>query len=80
MDFAQKPNSMVYCVEHPDGLNPASKSASIWLRYPGSAFGAAITHNGYYSKTVSIGVPIETILSPEDRIEVFRYALEFFER
>lgn len=80
MDFAQKPNSMVYCAEHPDGLNPASKSASIWLRYPGSAFGAAITHNGYYSKTVSIGVPIETILSPEDRIEVFRYALEFFER
>lgn len=78
MSFAQKPNSDIYCVEHPDGLLPANKSAKIWLRYPASPYGAAIVHSGYNSKTVSIGVPIETISNPEDQVAVFKYALEFF--
>lgn len=79
MEFAQQSNQQIYCVEQPDGLNPSNNSANIWLRYPGSAFGAAITHSGFYSKTVSIGVPIETIIDPKDQVKVFKYALEFFE-
>lgn len=80
MAFSDKMNPDIYCVECPDGLKPYGKNSGVWLRYPGSPFGAAVysNHSGKY-RTVAIGVPIETLKEESDREFIFRAALEYFD-
>lgn len=80
MPFSSTLNPDIYCIERPDGLNPAGKMSKIWLRYPRSAFGAAVYCNGAHSKSVSIGVPVETLLDEQDRRAVLKAVLDYFER
>ncbi len=77
MPFSKDINEEIYCVECPDGLKAAGKKARIWLRYPGSLFGAAVCNQGDNYKTVSLGVPIETVLKESDREWIFRQALDY---
>lgn len=78
MPFSAQPNEDVYCVERPDGLRATGKEAKVWLRYPGSLFAAAVTHQGEGFRTVCLGVPIETVLEEKDREWIFRQALDWF--
>ena len=77
MPFSHEPNPDVYCVERPDGLKASGKGARVWLRYPGSPFAAAVCNQGDNFKTVSIGVPIETVLNASDREWILREALDY---
>ena len=77
MPFSHELNEDVYCVERPDGLRAAGKGAKIWLRYPGSLFAAAVTNQGDNYRTVSLGVPIETVLEESDRAWILQEALDW---
>ena len=77
MPFSNELNEDIYCVERPDGLRAAAKSARIWLRYPGSLFAASVCNQGENFKTVSLGVPIETVLEEADREWILGQALDF---
>ena len=75
MPFSADMNPDIYCVERPDGLKAAGKGARIWLRYPGSLHAAAIYNQGEGYATVTLGVPVETLIRPEDRQWVLGQAL-----
>ena len=77
MPFSASLNESIYCVERPDGFKTAGKDARIWLRYPGSPFAAAVTKETGESRAVSLGVPIETVIRPEDRQWILGQALDF---
>ena len=77
MPFSKDMNELVYCVERPDGLKTVGKGAKIWLRYPGSLYAAAIYNTADNYKTVSLGVPIETVLKEADREWILGQALNF---
>ena len=77
MPFSKDMNELIYCVERPDGLKAAGKGAKIWLRYPGSLYAAAVCNQGDNFRTVSLGVPIETVIRPEDRQWILGQALDF---
>ena len=79
MPFYDSINEEQYCVERPDGLKPADTQAAIWLRYPGSSFGAAVYSKGKYegSTSVLMGVPLETLKNPQDREAVMAAVLEY---
>ncbi len=77
MPFSKDPNEQIYCVERPDGLKAAGKGAKVWLRYPGSLYAAAVWNQGDNYRTVSLGVPIETVLKDADREWILRQALDY---
>ena len=77
MPFSADLNEHIYCVERPDGLKPAGDGARVWLRYPGVPYAAAICNRADSYKTVSLGVPLETVLRAADREWIFRQAMEF---
>ena len=59
------------------GLKPAGDGARVWLRYPGSAYAAAVTYRTDTYRAVSLGVPVETLLRAADREWVLRQTMEF---
>ena len=77
MPFSTGLNPEIYCVERPDGLQAAGKGARAWLRYPGSLYAAAVINQGDNYRTVSLGVPLETVLQEADREWILRGALEY---
>lgn len=76
MPFSDKINPEIYCIEGPDGLKPAAQSSSIILRYPNSRFGAGILYKADCYSAVSIGIPIETVKSSEDRAKLLGIVME----
>ena len=54
-------NPDVYCVESPDGILPASKSASSIYRYSDSGICAGVAHEGKGYRSISLGFPIEAL-------------------
>lgn len=76
MEFYNRINSDCYCVESPDALEPASRKASVMLIYPLTNRPAAVSFKGKGYKTVSIGVPIETVKSESNRIKLLKESLQ----
>ena len=77
MSFSHDMNPDIYCVECPDALKPAGKGARAWLRYPGSSLTAAVCNQGDNFRTVSLGVPVETLVRAADREWFLREALDY---
>ena len=77
MPFSKDLNPDIYCVERPDAFKASGKGAKVWLRYPGSPMAAAVTNQADNYKTVSIGVPVETVLRAADREWILGQALDF---
>lgn len=80
MPFYQKINPDVYCIECPDGINPIGRGARTWLRYTGSNISAAVTYKTDKYKSVSIGIPLETLKEEADREFVLKSVLDYFDR
>ena len=78
MQFSSERNPEIYCIERPDGLKAASKSAQIWLRYPDTGMGAAVCYDNGKCRTVSVGVPLETVIAESGRMFILKSALEYF--
>ena len=80
MPFFQEINPDFYCVECPDGINPVGRNARTWMRYTGSNVSAAVTYKTDKYKSVSIGIPLETLKEEADREFVLKSVLDYFDR
>ena len=77
MPFSRDLNPDIYSVECPDALKPAGKTAKTWLRYPGSGLTAAVYCQGDNFRTVSLGVPLETVVRAADREWILREVMDY---
>lgn len=80
MPFYNRINPDFYSVECPDGLKPCSLKARTWLRYTGTDTPAAVIFKGDNHKSVSVGIPLETLKKEADREFILRCALDYFDR
>ena len=62
--FNTELNGDMYCVESPDGLNPAGDGAWTIFRYGENNISAGTAYSGPY-KTVVLGFPVETLETQE---------------
>ena len=68
----------IYKVEAPDAIEPAGEGADSAFRYSENNTSAGTVYSGKY-KTVIIGFPFETIIDNDERNELMRQILNFFE-
>ena len=61
VSLVMEKNPDVYCVESPDGILPASKTASCIYRYSDSGISAGVAYEGNGYKRVCLGFPIEAL-------------------
>lgn len=78
--FHNEPNEEVYCVETPDGIVPADKNASTFLRYTDTNISAAVCCDKKTYRTISFGFPLETLKDREDISRLVGMSLEWFAR
>jgi len=78
MKFHNAPNEDFYCVESPDGLKPSGK-AETWLRYDGTGTSASVRFDGGNYRSVSIGIPLETLVEESDRLKILNEALQYLD-
>jgi hypothetical protein len=76
MPFSSDMNPDIYCVECPDALKPG-KGAKAWLRYPGSGLTGAVYYQADNFRTVSLGVPLETVVRAADREWILREVMDY---
>lgn len=79
-DICNEINSIRYCVESPDGILPAVKSAESVMRYADSGISAGIFNDAKGYRTACLGFPVEALESEESINEIIRITLEFFSR
>jgi len=78
MPFYNASNPESYCVECPDGLKPTYR-AQTWLRYDGTGIPAAVNFDAGTYRSVSVGVPLETLIDEKDRTRILNEALEYLD-
>lgn len=71
------PNPEFYHVAHPDGILPASKSATTIARYADTGAPAGVAFKGRNYRTVCFGFPLETLKKKEDLNSIIRASLAF---
>ena len=71
-------NPDIYCVESPDGIAPASKSASGIYRYADSGISAGVAFEGKGYRCVSLGFPIETLECSDSVQNLMDCILKYF--
>ena len=60
-EFHQVLNDAIYCVENPDGIQPAGKEGSVILRYSDNGVPAAVAYDAKGHRAVSFGFPLEVL-------------------
>jgi hypothetical protein len=68
----------IYTVEAPDAIEPAGEDAWRIYRYSSGKTSAGILKNGNH-RSVVLGFPFETIISEQQRHELMRQVMRFFE-
>lgn len=71
------PDPDFYCVEHPDGIAPASKSAQTIVRYADTGAPAGIAFKGNQYRTVCFGFPLEALKEEKDLHSIIGACLMF---
>ncbi|GHT06422.1 hypothetical protein AGMMS49525_14680 [Bacteroidia bacterium] len=74
--FDQQLNSVMYAVESPDALEPATEDAYTVFRYSENNLSAGVAYSGSY-KTCVLGFPFETVQEDSSRNELMHNVLEF---
>jgi len=67
----------LYRVESPDAIEPAGEGAYRIYRYTSGNCSAGIAFKGFYH-TVALGFPFETLLTAEQRAELMKRIMRFF--
>ena len=75
-----KPNRNFYCVENPDAISAASKSARVIARYSDSGAPAGIAYQGNGYKCVSYGFPLETLHDHTHLTSIMGSSLVYLEK
>ena len=70
--FIRTPNPVIYNVESPDGLLPASSKAFTFLRYDDTGIPAGICNEGAGYRTACLGFPFEVIEDESVREELMK--------
>lgn len=78
MPFYHVLNGDCYSCTHPDGLAPAGKGSSVWMRYDVSGTPAGVLYNANGYKVASFGVPLECLKRSDDRERILREAFQYF--
>jgi hypothetical protein len=77
-DYYNTLNAESYVVESPDGIEPAEEDAYTVFRYSENNLSAGVVFQGKY-KTCVLGFPFESIKSMEERNQLMKSVLTFFE-
>jgi len=77
-DFFNELNTDSYVVESPDGIEPSQADSYTVFRYSENNLSAGIAYQGKY-KTCVLGFPFESIRKPEQRNQLMKAVLSFFE-
>jgi len=77
VEFHQSLNRSVYCVENPDGIQPADKNGSVILRYSDNGVPAAVAYDAEKYRAVSFGFPLEVLKSPDALEIILHKAVEY---
>ena len=78
--FTNEPNELIYSVESPDGIVPASSKGKTVLRYADTGISAGVCFEGEGYRTVCLGFPIETIREEKNIDEIITTTLDFFKK
>ncbi|MDR1592005.1 MAG: xanthan lyase [Prevotellaceae bacterium] len=73
--FSHTPNSTIYFVDAPDGIDPVGGSHTV-MRYPQSNISAAVAYRGAY-RTLVCGFPFETVNDEAQRNSLMQQILYF---
>jgi hypothetical protein len=76
-EFHQSLNEAIYCVENPDGIQPAGKEGSVFLRYSDNGVPAAVAYDAKGYRAVSFGFPLEVIKDGEILETIISKTLEY---
>lgn len=79
LSFHNKPNPIVYSVESPDGIEPASNDSYTIARYADNNISSGVAYNGPY-KSVVLGFPVESAKSESDLYNLINQIIEFFKK
>ena len=71
-------NTESYAVESPDGIEPFGDDSYTVFRYSENNLSAGIAYQGKY-KTCVLGFPFESIKKSEERDQLMKAVLSFFE-
>lgn len=77
-EYYNQPNTESYSVESPDGIMP-TKDANVIYRFSDSGIGAGVAYKSDKYKSVVVTVPFETIKSKQDRDEMMKDIINFFD-
>lgn len=75
--FKTRPNTEVYSVESPDGLVPVGPNAWTIFRYADNNISAGVAYKGEDYRCVTLGFPIETLETEEQRDAILADILKF---
>ncbi len=78
-NFWMKPNSSVYSVEAPDGVEPSNSDSKTVLRYSDNNISAGISYKGSYNVIV-LGFPIESLLDQNQIDSFIETIINFFNK
>ena len=78
--FWNERNPFIYNVETPDGIVPASDSATGFIRYSDSEVTAGVCFDSGTYKAVSLGFPIEVMKNQEDINVLLAEILSYLEK
>lgn len=70
---------LVYTVENPDGIEPVGKNAVSAFRHADNGVSAGVLSNGT-GKSLVLAIPFESIVDEQERHELMRQVLTFFEK
>lgn len=77
--FHRLPNDEIYSAENVDGILPACEKARTFLRYDQNFIPAGVCYDAGNYRSVSLGFPIETVKSEDERASLIGAVLKFFE-
>lgn len=78
-EFYQATNGTIYSVENPDGIQPADKSGTTFLKYSDNGVPAAVAYTAKGYKVVSFGFPLETLKDGNVMDILFEKSLKFLQ-
>lgn len=78
IEFHRLPNKEIYSADSVDGLLPARSGACSFLRYAQNFISAGVCFDAGKYRSVSLGFPIETVKSENERASIIGAVLGFF--
>lgn len=80
MEFYTEPNEVRYCVEAPDGIQPADKNGKVIFRYADTGVPAGTIYCAPGYKTVCLGFPVEALKNDDSIFRIIDSSLKFFKK